>query len=170
MSAPEEIVAETPEAFKDACSRYGSFIGNFPPRYGDVSSGFKTVPVRIVYRPSAPPSKPLPSPERDFITRSLDAAVKSINDHVSREVGRAWAYTKVADGPEVDIRFAPPPPRDEAREAFEGWWKREVSGTDVPAMCWSPLGLGHYTGKALDRGYRAFLAGRASVKPTTPRS
>lgn len=62
------------------------------------------------------------------------------------------------------IVYRPPPPRDAAREAFEAWWKREVSGTDVPAMCWSPLGLGHYTSKALDRGYRAFLAGRASVK------
>ena len=100
MSAPEEIVCETEEGFREACLQYGAATEWPHLRSGQVTHGTVISPVRIVYRP--------------------------------------------------------PPPRDEAEDAFRKW-----------AMSGGAYALDRitFTDPDMDRQYRAFLAGRASVKP-----
>jgi len=60
----------------------------------------------------------------------------------------------------IRIVYRPPAPKDEAREAFEKW----RSGEDCVQYAFLRA-EGRYVEPSHEKAYRAFLAGRASVKP-----
>lgn len=142
MTPPDEIVCDSVESFKKALRGVPWLVLLADPRPGDSVSVNGT---DIIYRPKPPAlSRPLCPRCGKAMTRVSVAL--NIEAWECENDGRFHKY----DGD------PPPPPRDEAEDAFRKW-----------AMSGGAYALDRitFTDPDMDRQYRAFLAGRASVKP-----
>ena len=145
----DEIVCETEDVYIYEVRRAVSWFPRTPTTPGDsVTVGDK----RIVYRPKPPDRCPrCGSSDRNIYIHSsmppYGFHAPCFNDgdyHPWHAGGFKYAVAHFRDPLGV------PHPRDEAREAFEKWLSYDKEQHGV----WDTAGM-----------YRAFLAGRASVKP-----